>query len=224
VAIFESNAGAIRGVRIWHPDVVPSGLDALSYQRGDGTAGWSYPSNETGTVDEDDFGLNTGTMISDLVWKVAPSGEFSITTYIKTDADNTAFRGGGIVLGSNLTGARANATFHFWHHQIDGGSSDLHFQKIINGSLNSEPLSVNDWGRQSGAFLRLSVNSGQSSVNVWASIDGSSWLDCGTTTVDITINQIGLLVNLDRNQGVPWWRVRTGAGEFTNEYPEGGLT
>lgn len=226
MAVFHSVADAARGRSIWHPDIVPEGLDASSYQRGDGVGSWSYPSNETGAVGESDFGLDNGTLIQPFVWKTCPSGEFSVTTYLKIDTDNVFARTGGIVLGNNLSGASTSATYYTWKIELDGNIPNLVFQRYANGSYQNNLITIGDFQPASGWYLRVGVNSGQTSANAWASIDGVSWLLLGTPAVNLfTLNQVGITFPTNnRNNQYPWFRIRTGAGEFDNWEPEGGLT
>lgn len=225
MATFHGRGDALKRQRHWHPDVVPTGLDALSYHRGDGVGSWSTTSDEAGAPAEDIFGLKNGTLAATepLIYKTAPTGEFSVTTYVKIDANNVASQSGGFIFGSNLTGTRANADYFRYALVLDGNRAALYLQEFASDAFVANRMFDLDFAWVGGAYLRAGLtDETNGTITCHASLDGMAWFRLGAYAIpSFTINQIGLWFAGSGETRFPWFRVRTGSGEAANESPEG---
>jgi len=245
MAVFESMAEAAARNRIWHPDVTPSGLHSTSWKRGDGVGMWDYPSDETGAVIEDGYGLFadqtiTGLQGEALIWQTAPSPPFSITTYFSIATDSVNYTTGGIIIGETLDGLRGDAHYFRWHLQHDNGMPNIMIQEFVSQTyIGPDRLPIYDWRWVSGVYLRVGVSNATPHVmTCYLSLDGLAWHRVGTHSLtfsggaksgqNMVINQIGWTPENIESQGgrstrIPWFRVRTGTGQDTFEGAEGGF-
>jgi len=213
----------------WLADNSPAdSLHASSYKRGDGVSGWSYATDETGVLQEDAFGLHTGTMAKRFAWKAPPDGEFSITTHVVLEAPNIQYRDGGLVLGKDIGDEGVTAfTGYFWKIEIDGSNAmNLVCQHYDDNSWQGNEVYMASFGYYTSVYLRIGVNADHDEINVYASHDGIGWFHGGTVSLEEDINQVGLHVGWPSQTKARfgWYRIRTGAGEFDNSDPEGSLT